>query len=199
MKKNTYCLFGISALAITKFRLTLFVVFMLVASSSIGFAIWEETSPLNDDQRIIIGEGTSFEVIRISDPPEENMRLVPLGAFLGHDEIDYYSYHYEVAINKNAQLSVYAQNIEIGNTSDLSDLVVFEYALNEDFINATLQPLQVNIGDSYYDDTEELYLINVYIKVILQEPTNQAQYLAMAKKPLVFELVFEINELTEED
>jgi len=200
MKDGKYSIFGLQFLALTRFRIALLLVFFLVASSSIGFAIWDETSPIRDDTQIIIGEGTTFEVYRQVVDPDESKTLVPLGAFRGANDVHYYMYTYEIVVNKPGVLTIDKGEVLIGETDTHSHLMNIEVALSDGEAEFSDVPFDVTFTHEgeYFDVEEEVYSVFVDVRVSMEAPESNEQYEAIARQTMSFEIVFSITELDEE-
>ena len=188
-------LFGMPALAITRFRVGILLVFLLFASSSIGFAVWDETSPISDSQRIVIGEGTTFEVIRVTKSPDDAKRLVPLGAFIGHTDTDYYEYTYSVFFNKTGRFELSHANVTIGGGNSHAELIQFSYAfMDADFVPDNLSVV-LGVDHPSFDVEENGFRFDVTVRVHLGLPEDRETYEAIVSQALEFDLFFRMHEI----
>ena len=100
----------------TKNLLLIVFVLMLIATTGITFAYWDNLNS-KDSSVLEIGEGTKVLIHDVFD--SDGKMLVPLGALMGINDVDKIVKEYEVELTKVSQeplyLSVKVSNFKIGN------------------------------------------------------------------------------------
>lgn len=152
------------------------ILMLMVASSTIAFAWWDNLSQ-TDDQTILIGQGVTLEVDTVVTVPEGKV-LVPKGIVMKVGDVDLIELTYNVKLDyeviENLDLSVIAKNILIGESDKNSDLVDIDIVLSQDQVNS------------------EDVLVKVYIS--LDMPESEAQYKEIINQKITFTLNFEANQ-----
>ncbi len=152
------------------------ILMLMVASSTIAFAWWDNLSQ-TDDQTLLIGQGVTLEVDTVVTVPEGKV-LVPKGIVMKVGDVDLIELTYNVKLDyeviENLDLSVTAKNILIGESDKNSDLVDIDIVLSQDQVNS------------------EDVLVKVYIS--LNMPESEAQYKEIINQKITFTLNFEANQ-----
>ncbi len=152
------------------------ILMLMVASSTIAFAWWDNLSQ-TDDQTLLIGQGVTLEVDTVVTVPEGKV-LVPKGIVTKVGDVDLIELTYNVKLDyeviENLDLSVTAKNILIGESDKNSDLVDIDIVLSQDQVNS------------------EDVLVKVYIS--LNMPESEAQYKEIINQKITFTLNFEANQ-----
>ena len=193
MKGAKYYLFGLHFLPITPFRVLILVVFLLFATTSIGFAVWDNTDTTFDDT-IIIGDGASLVVVPITERPSD-VYWVPLGAFRGKNDIDHYLYEFNVVFNKEGRLNVALQNSLLGE--DPFDLLDAKIYLSLEDLEAAEEVLSIDLVEEgpYFDEEEGVFNLKVYVKVFFNEPESEEVYDMIRNNEVSFEIHFKAEDL----
>ena len=154
------------------------ILMLIVASSTIAFAWWDNLSQ-TDEQTLLIGQGVTLEVDAVVTAPEGKV-LVPKGIVMKVGDVDLVELTYNVKLDyeviEDLDLSVIAKNILIGDSDKNSDLDNIDIVLNQE---------QVNSEDVF---------VKVYIS--LDMPESEAQYNEIINQKITFTLDFEANQRT---
>ena len=193
--QRKYFLFGLAFLPVTKFRVIVMLSFLLFASTSIGFAIWDDTDQTFDDT-ILIGDGANLVVVPITESPDEDARLVPLGAFRGANDMDHYLYSFEIVFNKEGRLRVSLENSLIGegNSFELFDAHIY---YDETEIESAGNVLIIDFYEdgAFYNAEEDVFKTTIYVKIYFNSPENTETYELIRNNEVSFEVHFEAIDL----
>ena len=150
--------------------LVLMMLFTIVSVSS--FAYWDILEKSNSET-IQVGEGTTIVVSAVAEVPEGKF-LVPAGTVLKANDVEEVVLTYNVKLDKEALtalgLQVNASNVLVGGSSEYQNLVSIQIDLAQPTVNATD--------------------VLVTVTVVLNEPANLTEYLAIVNQPITFDLTF---------
>ncbi len=148
------------------------ILMLMVTSSTIAFAWWDNLSQ-SDNQTLLIGQGVTLEVEAVVTAPEGKV-LVPKGIVMKVNDVDSIELTYNVKLDyeviEDLDLSVIADEIMIGRSNEHSDLVNIEITLSQDQVN------------------NENVLVTVL--VTLNMPVSEEQYQEIINQAITFTLRF---------
>lgn len=190
MRKHKFYLFGWRFLPMTRIRVAILIVVLLLATTTIGFALWDNTDSSFDDT-INLGEGANLIVYPLTTQSEDT-RLVPLGAFKGNGDIDYLLYTFTVVFNKEGLIVIRLENALI-NELEPFDLLDAQIALDESELSNASNTFELLLDETspYYISEEAFYQFPVYIKVFFKTPETFEHALSIQQANVGFEIHFE--------
>ena len=193
MANNRYHLFGIGLFAVTRTRVLMLLLFLLFAGSSIGFAIWDNTDTTFDDNIIIIGDYAELSVVKVTENPGNDLRLVPFGAFKGQGDIDHFIYEYVVLFNQEGILEISAIDVRINGAVGLANLVRFSYALHHgaEFLEADQFSIDLSYDNEYYNEELNVFIVPIYVKMYLVNNESIDSYISLLENATItYEMTF---------
>jgi hypothetical protein len=181
--------------------LTVLLLLFVLLGTSVAYSFWDLTTIIVDDSTIVLGEGARLEITQTVNPEQ---RMVPYGAFKGPNEIDSYTYDYNVVFNKEGRLSVTINpnSIQVGNSENpFKDLVVVQIYVKENTYE-TARNLSLVTEFITPETSLDLYHITVHVKVFVTKPSNpsdyEAAYLSLIGQSISFTLTFEALQIEQE-
>jgi hypothetical protein len=165
------------------------LILMLFFGTTTAYAYWDQTQFNTPNEVIQLGEGATIEVTKTLGS-SNCTRLIPYGALLGTHDVYEVVFEYEVELNKMGLVNILAKNITIDGASEHSALVLIDiYEVTPNTVPNSTYSLALTHHQGAYKG-------NVCVKVMLAMPTSQAQYDAVAGKPISFVLEFSAEALT---
>jgi hypothetical protein len=175
------------------FKIEFFIIaFLFLAfSSGIAYAYWDAVIR-EDDPIIDIGVGTIILVSETLQPSNE-LKLVPVGAFRGSNDVNEVLYRYAVTLNKEGQLTVTVKNILVNGVTNPFGLIHVDVYLEQPN-DIPQSSLNIVFED---DPNSELFRATVLVRVTLSLPENEEQYLSVRNGTIEFTLECKAEELPE--
>lgn len=140
-----------------------------------AYAYWDDLTR-NQEESLLIGEGTSLVVESVVSVPEGKY-LVPAGTVLKANDIESLELKYNVKLNDEVSNDLYlyvrTDNVLINNDENLSELV--------------------HIDLSASVSTTEKYEISVSAVVSLDEPLTEEEYELVANSIISFDILFDAS------
>jgi|LGVF01.2.fsa_nt_gb hypothetical protein len=170
----------------------LLLILSLLLTTTLSYSYWDgNINPINNNQ-INVGVGTSLQITETIRPIDGSY-LVPDSVFMGPDDVTEIILGYDVTLNKQGRLSITASDILVDGQPDAYNLIVIDIYLedpNEIASNSLLTTLtEQNVQNDFIED--------VYVRVSLNMPADEAEYNYIRLANISFTLEFEALELEE--
>lgn len=154
-------------------KLGALLVLLFILGGTVGAYAWWDSRTRDEEETINIGHGVTLEVEAVAEAPEGKF-LIPVGAIVKSDDVTEVVLTYNVAFNyalaEDLYLVVTHKDVEIDGDDSLAHLVNIDIHQAEAMVN--------NVD------------VLVTVTVTLSEPADQAEYDAIANKPITFTLTF---------
>ena len=151
--------------------LSFFALFGVVLGTLLMYNHWQNQENLSSPNEIV-PFNQSITINNLSVPEGKN--LVPVGAVLQENSVDYVSYEYLVKSNEINNVKVNLENVRVINNDTTYD--------GEEYIYSNYDVIQVS--ESYSKIT-----INIYMKM----PETKSDYLIVANSAIDFDLNLKIE------
>lgn len=181
-------------------RRIMFIVLVAIVliSSSIAFAFWDQTTVIFDGNEINLGEGARLEVSHTVNPTQT---LVPYGSFKGENDIDEYIYSYIVTFNKEGRLNIEIdeESIIIGEGNHPFNDLIHIQIYTEEVPNHQNRVLNYMREFTDFDEDKEIFTLEVFVRVFVLGPNNPTDYLEayqiLMRSKITFDLNFNVLEI----
>jgi hypothetical protein len=177
-----------------KVILVLVIAVLLYQSVQIVYALWGNNSTIISSNEVYLSDGASINVEKMVN---QHHVLVPKDSFMANYYNDEIYIYYTVYFNKtgNLRITIDPKSIKIGDGNhDYNDLIVISISDKATF-NANISESYAIIPFDTYDETEELYSVEVMFKVHLSTPNDNLNYDLVYERiknqSISFEITFE--------
>ena len=171
--------------------LVIALVMLMFVGTGTAFAYWDSGFEQMNSDVINIGVGATLEVEQTVTPPAGKF-LVPLGAFMGTNDVNEVVFTYTINLNKAGRVAITATDIKINNDFLNNELVLIDMYVTAPGLTpvSTLTVDLIQVAPCC-----EVYEAEVTVKVMLLEPIDEAQYLQVINQPITFVLEFSAEEI----
>lgn len=133
---------------------------LMLASTTLAFAWWDELTQTEAESNLIIGQGLVLNVEAVAETPEGKV-LVPYGYALGLNDVETIELTYSLTLDQEAvvdlDLNITVSDILIGGSTTNSELINFDITQSSYTINTNTVDVTVTISVTN-PDTYETYL-----------------------------------------
>ncbi len=169
--------------------LLLLLLLVMPISTGVSYAYWgNNLSPISSNL-VNIDIGAELNINQ-EVPLNEGFSLVPQGAIMKTNDVNYVLTEYTALVDRQALLSVTVKSIYIGGQKDIYNLVVIDLF----FDHENVQPKE-NIKRVLHQDLNQQFCSCVFAKVTLNMPENEAEYNFIKGQDISYTLQFKTKEL----